>query len=230
MPVQTILTHRIVKHLILPILLCPGNYSSIDMIQKDWGVHVWNSCRHLGNDTLGGLSEKYCLWFVQGEQHPEPKFSMFCELPQNHRTLSWNITCTSQSKLSEKIKNGIIILVYRPRGSWVINQNSILLVLIDKSRTLGLLKHDFINAMFSNFSTICFKITFSRGHSHMSVDTKCLSIDPLLLRRSYIQWPLHSVHTQWPPFSTFVLNFTHKLQIFARLAHILRNRTILRQF
>ena len=39
----------------------------------------------------------------------------------------------------------------------------------------------------------------------------------------------YSVHTQWPPFSAFVLNFTYKLHILACFARILRNLTILRQ-
>ena len=53
------------------------------------------------------------------------------------------------------------------------------------------------------------------GHSHMSVDIKCLSIDPFL-RRSYTQWPPSSVHTQWPLFFHLGDKFYIQWQIFAR--------------
>ena len=46
------------------------------------------------------------------------------------------------------------------------------------------------------------------GHSHMSVDIKCLSIDPLFKCRSY---------TQWPPFFHFCIKFYMKIAIFCAL-------------
>ena len=48
------------------------------------------------------------------------------------------------------------------------------------------------------------------GHSHMLVDIKCLSIDPLFLRRPYTQWPPFFIQStpNDPLFSTFVSNFT----------------------
>ena len=57
------------------------------------------------------------------------------------------------------------------------------------------------------------------GHSHMSVDIKCLSIDPRFLRRSYTQWPpfFYSVHTQWPPFFHFCIKFYVKIANFSAL-------------
>ena len=75
-----------------------------------------------------------------------------------------------------------------------------------------------------------------RGHSHMSVDIKCLSIDPLFLYRSYTQWP-----GQWPPFLfsphpltpffPLLYQILHEnCKYFARFARILRNLTILWQF
>ena len=56
----------------------------------------------------------------------------------------------------------------------------------------------------------------------MSVDIKCLSIDPLFLRRSYTQWPLfYSVHTQWPPFYHFCIKFYIKIAKFNDFVAIL---------
>ena len=40
--------------------------------------------------------------------------------------------------------------------------------------------------------------------------------------------PFSLVHTQWPPFSTFVSNLTYNLQIFALFVRILKNLQILR--
>ena len=68
-------------------------------------------------------------------------------------------------------------------------------------------------------------LMFNRGggeHSHMSMNTKCLSIDPFFLRRSYTQWPLffHSVHTQWPTFFHFCIKFYIQIANFrTRRAH-----------
>ena len=57
------------------------------------------------------------------------------------------------------------------------------------------------------------------GHSHMSVDIKCLSIDPRFLRRSYTQWPpfFYSVLTQWHPFFHFCIKFYIKIANFSAL-------------
>ena len=70
------------------------------------------------------------------------------------------------------------------------------------------------------------------GRSYMSVDIKCLSIDSLFYHDPTPNDPLFIQSTPNDPlFSTFVSNFTHKLEFFfARFAHILRNLTILWQF
>ena len=53
----------------------------------------------------------------------------------------------------------------------------------------------------------------------MSVDIKCLSIDPRFLRRSYTQWPpfFYSVHTRWPLFFHFCIKFNIKIANFSAL-------------
>ena len=48
----------------------------------------------------------------------------------------------------------------------------------------------------------CVYVVLCRGHSHMSVDIRCLSIDPHFLRQSYTQWPpfFFSPHPMTPFF------------------------------
>ena len=62
-----------------------------------------------------------------------------------------------------------------------------------------------------------FLIKRTRGHSYMSLDIKCLSIDPFL-RQSYTQWPPYvlSPHPM-TPFSTFVPNLTYQRKKFDTL-------------
>ena len=66
----------------------------------------------------------------------------------------------------------------------------------------------------------------------MSVDIKCLSIDPLFLRRSYTQWhPFFIQSTPNDPFFPLLYHILHEnCKFFARFARILRNLTILCQF
>ena len=68
-------------------------------------------------------------------------------------------------------------------------------------------------------------------HYHMSVDIKCLSIDPHFYADLTPNDPFFIQSAPNDPFfSTFVSNFTYNLQIFAHFARILRDWTILRQF
>ena len=57
------------------------------------------------------------------------------------------------------------------------------------------------------------------GHSHMSVDIKCLSIDPLFYADPTPNDPLfYSVHTLWPPFFHFCIKFYIKIANFCALS------------
>ena len=56
------------------------------------------------------------------------------------------------------------------------------------------------------------------GHSHMSVDIKCLSIDPLFLRRSYTNDPLFLFSPQpMTPFFPLLYQILHKIANFCAL-------------
>ena len=68
---------------------------------------------------------------------------------------------------------------------------------------------------------VCYLHVTPRGHSHMSVDIKYPSIDPLFYADPTPNDPLfYSVHTQWPPFFHFCIKFYIKIANFcALLAH-----------
>ena len=66
------------------------------------------------------------------------------------------------------------------------------------------------------------------GHSHMSVDIKCLSIDPFFTLILHPTTP--SVHTHWPPLFHFCIKFYIKIANFCAFRGNLRNLTILWQF
>ena len=57
------------------------------------------------------------------------------------------------------------------------------------------------------------------GHSHVLVDIKCLSIDPLFFTPTlHPMTPFfHSFHTQWPPFFHFCIKFYIKIANFCAL-------------
>ena len=57
---------------------------------------------------------------VKGELHPKPKMSIFSALSQNYQHVFEKMIWLSWSKMSEKFKNGIEILV-GPQWFWVID-------------------------------------------------------------------------------------------------------------
>ena len=75
----------------------------------------------------------------KGKMHLKPKLSMFCALSQKYQDYFEKIKWESWRKLSEKLKNGIKILI----GQVVLEllvENNILHVLINNSKTAWLVE------------------------------------------------------------------------------------------
>ena len=88
---------------------------------------------------------------------------------------------------------------------------SILLLRFSALNAVTTIEEGFTRSTFWPIKSSTLYPTPGGAHSHMLVDIKCLSIDPLFLRRSYTQWPpfLFSPHPM-TPFFPLLYQILHK--------------------